>query len=262
MTTRIFIALLVFAALLALVAVVALDEGERMDTYEKAHEARSIENGATLFESNCVGCHGIQGQGIAGVAPALNDYGFFVDRLNEIGYSGSLRSYVEGTIAAGRPVKSADWPAPMPTWGQAYGGPLRDDQVEDLANYILNWQDTAVAAGPQVTAEPVEVSGDPVERGMNLFVSSGCGGCHMIEGLAGAAGQVGPELTNVASVAASREAGQTAEEYIRMSIMNPGAHVVEQCPTGPCANIMPANFGERLATQEVDDIVTYLLTLE
>jgi len=46
----------------------------------------------------------------------LSSYGFFANRLQEVGYSGSLRSYVEGTIAAGRlssyvgEVKSRDFP--------------------------------------------------------------------------------------------------------------------------------------------------------
>lgn len=262
MTTRIFIGLLVFMALLALVAVVGLGESDRMESFKRAQLARSIEDGAALFESNCVGCHGIQGKGIAGVAPALNDYHFFANRLGEIGFSGSLRSYIAGTIAAGRPVMSADWPAPMPTWGQAYGGPLRNDQIEDLTNYVLNWQEAAVAAGPEATPEPVEVSGDPVERGMSFFVSKGCGGCHMIAGLEGAAGLVGPELTQIATNAVGRVEGQTAEEYIRTSILSPTAYVVPECPQGPCAAVMPQNYGEQLATQELDDIVTYLLTLE
>lgn len=262
MTTRIFIGLLVFMALLGLVAVVGFGEAERMDTFDKSHLARSIEEGAALFETNCVGCHGLQGKGITGVGPPLNDFHFFVNRLDEIGFSGSLRAYVEGTIAAGRPVMSAAWPAPMPTWGQAYGGPLRDDQIEDLANFILNWETTAVAAGPEATQVPVEVSDDPVVRGMNLFVGKGCGGCHTVAGLDGAVGQVGPELTHIATNAATRVEGQTAEEYVRSSIMNPVAHVVQDCPLGPCAAVMPQNYSDQLATQELDDIVTYLLTLE
>jgi mono/diheme cytochrome c family protein len=262
MTTRIFIGLLVFAALLALVIGIGVGETERMETFDGAFHARSIENGAALFQSNCEGCHGIQGQGITGVAPALNSYDFFVNRLDEIGYAGSLESYIAGTVAAGRPVKSANWPAPMPTWGQAYGGPLREDQIEDLTAFVLNWQGAAVAAGPPVTPTPGEVSEDPVERGMNDFVSKGCSGCHTIEGLEGAVGQVGPELTHVATHAATRVEGQTAGEYIRNSILNPGAYLVQECPTGACANVMPPNFGELLTSQEIDDLVTYLLTLE
>ena len=261
-TMRLFIGLLVFIALLTLVLLVALDEGERMETFDQAYLARSVEDGAALFESSCIGCHGVQGKGIPGIAPALNDYTFFANRLKEIGFSGSLQSFVEGTIAAGRPVKSANWPAAMPTWGQAYGGPLRDDQIKDLTNFVLNWQAEAVATGVAPTPGPGEVSGDPVEHGQALFVSYGCAACHKIEGLEAAIGQVGPEMTHLATVAADRVAGQAPEEYIRNSIANPGAYLVPECPLGPCADVMPKDFGTRLAQQELDDIVTFLLTLE
>ncbi len=84
----------------------------------------------------------------------------------------------------------------------------------------------------------------------------------MIDGLDGAVGQVGPVLTEIATVGAERVPGQTAEDYIDSSIVDPAAFLVEECPTGPCANVMPADFGERLETQERDDLVMYLLTLE
>lgn len=261
MTTRIFIGVLVFLSVVALLIAIGSQERERMDTFENAVMARSIENGAGFFQGNCDRCHGIQGQGIAGVAPALNSYAFFATRLQEVGFAGSLRSYIEGTIAAGRPVKSANWPEPMPTWGQAYGGPLRQDQIEDLTNFILNWEESALAAGPPAT--PAPVSEDPVERGQAVFLGNGgCGGCHTVEGLEGAAGQVGPELTHIATVASGRVEGKTAEAYIHESILNPSAFVVEQCPLGPCADIMPKDLGTRLAQEEIDDVVTFLLTLE
>jgi mono/diheme cytochrome c family protein len=261
MTTRIFIGALVFFFIAVLVVAIGVDEGERMDTFEASTKARSIENGAELFQGNCDRCHGVQGKGIAGVAPALNSYDFFTNRLKEVGYSGSLRSYIESTIAAGRPVKAAEWPEAMPTWGQAYGGPLRQDQIEDLTNYIFNWQEAAVSAGPPST--PAPVSGDPIERGMAVFLGSGgCGGCHVVEGLDGAIGQVGPDLSNIATIGADRVAGQTAEEYIAESIYDPAVFLVEECPLGPCADVMPKDLGTRLTQQEIDDLVTYLLTLD
>jgi mono/diheme cytochrome c family protein len=261
MTTRIFIGLIVFLALATLFAVVAIGEGERMETFDRAFEARAVENGAALYQVNCSRCHGVQGEGIAGVAPALSSAEFFNNRLIEAGYTGSLRSFVEGTIAAGRPIKTADWPEAMPTWSQEFGGPLRRDQIEDLTVFILNWRETALAGGPEPTLEPVE--GDPIAHGQQVFlVTGGCGGCHVVEGLEGARGQVGPELSHIASIGQTRVEGQSAEEYIRESIVQPSVYIVEDCPTGPCADIMPKDLGERLTQQELDDLITYLLTLE
>jgi mono/diheme cytochrome c family protein len=261
MVTRIFVGLLVFMAIMALVAVVALGEADRMEEFDASFEARSVENGAALFQGNCDRCHGVQGRGIAGFAPPLNDYNFFTNRLEEVGYTGSLRSYIESTIAAGRPVMSGEWPEAMPTWGEEYGGPLADYEIENLVDYIMNWQPAAVAAGPEAT--PVPVTGSPVERGEAVFLGQGgCAGCHVVEGLEGAVGQVGPELTNIATVAAERVEGMTAEAYLEESILQPSAYLVEECPTGPCADIMPKDLGTRLAAEEIEDLITYLLTLE
>ena len=48
------------------------------------------------------------------------------------------------------------------------------------------------------TPEHVVPGGD-VERGREQIVAVGCGACHVINGIPGARGQVGPALTGVAS---------------------------------------------------------------
>ena len=54
------------------------------------------------------------------------------------------------TLHAGRPSKvRTQWANIMPTWGNEFGGPLRDDQVQDVTNYVLNWQETAVLQTPE-----------------------------------------------------------------------------------------------------------------
>jgi mono/diheme cytochrome c family protein len=238
--------------------------GTRMADQEANWAGRSIENGALIFEANCVGCHGVQGQGIPGVAPALNTEAFFTTRLQEVGYTGSLRSFIESTVNAGRPVGSGQYSAKMATWGQAYGGPLRPDQVRDVASYILNWEARATggeqAAAATPTPAPV-ISGDPVEVGKATYTAQGCVGCH---GEPGGAGIIGPNLGGIATRAGSTVAGQSAEEYIRTSIVNPNAHIVAQCPTGACTSpsAMPATYGQLLAPEQLDGLVQYLLTLE
>src|SRR5262249_40854235 len=60
-------------------------------------------------------------------------------RLTEVEWTGSLHNYIYSTIISGRPVSSAYWPDPMPNWAQLTGGPLRTDQVEDVTQFILNF---------------------------------------------------------------------------------------------------------------------------
>ena len=240
-------------------------ELDRLSRYEDRFAGRSIENGAKLFETNCIGCHGVQGQGIPGVAPALNSEAFFTTRLQDVGYSGSLQSYIELTIASGRPVGSGQYAAVMPTWGEEYGGPLRPDQVGDLASYILNWESTAVAAGGggETTATApaaIDTSGDPVEVGKAVYAANGCAGCH---GEPGGAGIIGPNLAGVATRGPEEVPGLTAEEYIHQSIVDPNAFIVAQCPAGPCQpNLMPQTFGTTLSEAELNGFVQYLLTLK
>jgi hypothetical protein len=62
----------------------------------------------------------------------------------------------------------------------------------------------------------------------------------------------------VATRAATRIPGLTAEEYIRQSILEPDAYVVEGFP----ARQMLQNFDEILKNEQLDDLVAFLLTLK
>ena len=69
---RITLGIVMFVAIMILVGWVAINEPARMAEFEQQHTARSIERGAELFASNCSSCHGNNGYGIGGRAPALN----------------------------------------------------------------------------------------------------------------------------------------------------------------------------------------------
>ncbi len=240
------------------------NEENRMARLAEAEQAQSIEVGAALFESNCSGCHGKQGQGIPGLCPPLSDRHFFTDRLKEIGWGGTLEDYIIATVSSGRAVSTrpdqyagGGKPA-MPTWSDRYGGPLRDDQIHDIAQFVLNWRATAMS---QVVLETVQLPGenstDPVERGKAIYTAGPCVACHTLGTLS--AGLVGPNLTHIGTDAATRVQGQTAEEYIKASILDPNAFIAPQCPSGPCApDVMPKNFGTQYNAQQIDDLVAFL----
>lgn len=62
-------------------------------------------------------------------------------RIDELAWAGGLHDLVFTTIVGGRPTSSSYWPNAMAAWSQTAGGPLRDDQIESLTDYILNWED-------------------------------------------------------------------------------------------------------------------------
>ena len=98
-------------------------------------------------------------------------------------------------------------------------------------------------------------------QGKTLFTQAtireapGCGTCHSVE-----PGKVlvGPSLAGVAARAGERVSGKSAIDYLRECITTPNAYVVEGFTPG----VMYQNFEQVLTTDEINNLVAYLLTLE
>ncbi|HET7009555.1 MAG TPA: cytochrome c [Anaerolineales bacterium] len=264
------------AALTAAFAWIALGESNRMAQADQAYAAQEIEAGALEFESLCRPCHGPQGLGTP-LAPPLNTASLFDgSRLQAVGYTGTVDDYVRGVISAGRPVPSegTNYPQRMPTWSQRYGGPLRDDQIDSLVAFVMNWEDRALAGGG---ATPGTVSGESVgtdiaqelpegdaENGKTLSEGVlGCAACHVLSAAgpawlpAGGVPGIGARVETRFTEAGYAGAATTPEQYLLESIVDPNVHLVE----GFAARIMPANFGTRMTAQEAADLIAYMLTL-
>ena len=97
---------------------------------------------------------------------------------------------------------------------------------------------------------------DPVAAGREIFQSAGCNACHTL-GDAEAQATVGPELNQLAAVAADREPGKTAEDYVKEAIVDPPAFVVD----GYSGDTMPKTYEDQLTPEEIDTLVKYLLGL-
>ena len=211
---RITVGLISFVLIMVFLGWAAINEGGRMAAFQQMELARSIEQGATLFASNCTTCHGMDGRGLAGKAPGLNSpmlfgHDFFpdvtkqisdlndeaktlndeskaagttdarkaeiktrldqitstindlnakrtsdvkaavakgydptgvnYDRLQELKWGGTVDNFILTTLIHGRPVSGSYWPQAMPAWSQTAGGPLRTDQLQNIVNYIKNW---------------------------------------------------------------------------------------------------------------------------
>jgi mono/diheme cytochrome c family protein len=81
-----------------------------------------------------------------------------------------------------------------------------------------------------------------------------CGSCHDAN-LFGR--RVGPPLDHIGTTAAGRIPGMTAEDYLRQSVLDPGAYVVPGYPDS-----MPRGLGRDLSPTDLDALVTYLASLK
>ncbi len=208
-------------------------------------------------------------------------------RLTNLGWGGGLYNFVYTTLVHGRPTSSAYWPQPMAAWAQTAGGPLRNDQLADLTNYILNWDKGddwtledlyAVRQFPIVPADPTTIvasdvetvgtdaaaivaelgnyQGDP-QNGMALYTGAlACAGCHLNASVAPLTEGTWTRV-NEARLAdpAVQALGITdGVHYLVDSIVAPNDYVVSGYPAG----IMPQNFGDRLSYQDMADLIAYL----
>lgn len=393
---KILLGIASFVGIMLLVGWVAINEPARMAVFTEQWHGRSIERGAELYLNNCTTCHGLDGKGLAGVAPALNNPMFFLPdnpakvvadelkaltdqqkvlqdsltaysenvaqradlqsqfdaaaegseertnlqsqiealdaqirlvdptqaqgqlddlttqiaekqaeldalvaegwdpnrdiRLREVSWNGSHEDYLRSTLIGGRPTSKFYWPAPMPAWAQSAGGPLRDDEIENLVTYIMNYRDEAESlapldvnqqykrpvdealagsAGPRevigtdVDVTTLELTGGDAEKGSQLYAALGCAGCHTAP--SGAAYSFAPTAGTFTRVQDIRlrqpevsEKYTTAEQYLAASIVHPNEYIAP----GGSPGVMPQNFGEALTIEELRDIIAYLETYQ
>lgn len=275
---EIFLGAVIILLMGIIILVYGFQEEDRMARFDLAQKAQAVEVGAELFEINCSGCHGAQGEGVPGLCPPLNDRYFFDERVKEMGWSGSLEDYIVSTVSSGRvnstrPELYAGQGTPaMPAWSEAYGGPLREDQVRSIAAFVMNWESTApdrevesVPSGPPVGTDiNVELPEGDAQNGEALATSQGCAGCH-INTATGPAWLPSEGSPGIGDRAAERitqpdyTGGATsAEQYLLESIVDTNIFIVE----GFAENLMPANYGESLTAQESADLIAYMLTLK
>ena len=113
---------------------------------------------------------------------------------------------------------------------------------------------------------PEEIS---AETAAPIFQKGGCVACHVIPGVPGAVGTIGPDLSRMGEVAADQiqmpeytGTAKTPADFIRESVVNPETFISPECPSGPCtAGQMPSTLADLLSEKEIDTIVAYLSSL-
>ena len=147
------------------------------------------------------------------LAPALNR-----PDLRPTGQDERSKEYdfIFKTIQRGRPG------TPMPTWGQIDGGTLLDEHINELTLMILNgdkqvmydgklatpWEHVSDIVNEHAAQGLVQLPKQPdvqqlafykaldpqAQAGVAVILQRGCGGCHTIPNIPGAAGTIGPNL--------------------------------------------------------------------
>ncbi len=117
---------------------------------------------------------------------------------------------------------------------------------------ITDLSEEEIYAGLPEDIAAAMATADP-ERGAQIAQNQGCVGCHGLE-----QGQqlVGPSWYGVADRAVTRVPGESPALYLYQSIADPGAYEVEGYPTG----LMPPDYLTKLSSQDIADLVAYLLT--
>lgn len=210
------VVLVVCALSLLVVGIAAAQEGEG-----------DPERGGELYVENCAMCHGLDGQGRIGAN--LDAFpGIMVDST----LRQAISEGVDGSV--------------MPAWLQSEGGPLTDQEVDDIVSYIIqSFEGTSpIAPAPTYVAPDIpplpEIEGDP-SLGAVVYQSN-CTVCHGDQGQ----GRFGRPLGQ------AWPANQP-EVFIRQVIRE-----------GISGTVMPAwaqEFGGPLSEGDVDNVTAYILTL-
>lgn len=99
-------------------------------------------NGAQVYDQNCLVCHGPNGEGRIGVTLAKD----WPSIRPDMRVKSTIQRGISGTV--------------MPAWDQQFGGPLSEAEINDLTAFILTWSVAATAPAaiePTPTKVPAEI---------------------------------------------------------------------------------------------------------
>lgn len=194
-----------------------------------------LANGKALFVQDCGSCHELGRAGTAGTQGPSLDAAFQAALAD-----GMDRDTVQGVVHDQilYPRKGSSMPAELVT----------GDDARDVAAYV------AYAAARSGDDEGALATAGlaQAKTGEQIFTAAGCAGCHTFAP-AGSSASIGPSLDELADAAGNREPGTSAQDYVRESLTQPDAFLVEGF-----GNAMPSYEG-RLTDEQIQALTEYLL---
>lgn len=208
--------------------------------------------GATIYrEKACVTCHSVNGK--QGVGPTfLKLYGSERALVDGDPVKADEEYLRESILYSGKKIVQGYAAGLMPV----FEGQLTDGQVKALIAFIRA-QDGSKPIVEEAVEEKVDLAAmPPVERGKYIYNNNACLGCHSLDG----SKLVGPSFKGAYGRTAKLATGEeyvVTDEYIKNSILNPGAQVVE----GYLAGAMPSYKGQ-LSDDDIAGVIEYMKTLK
>jgi cytochrome c oxidase subunit 2 len=108
-----------------------------------------------------------------------------------------------------------------------------------------------------------QIPTEPVARGEYWYRTEGCASCHSLDG----SKIVGPSFKGLYGRTEAFVDGSSLtvdEAYLTESILNPYAKIVEgyELSPGSGTSAMPANYGEKLSAEQIQEIIEFIKTLK
>jgi len=157
-TKHLIVGLVLTVLILVGFTVFIFTETSRLEKSAAAFEKERIKHGREIYTEQCSTCHGVQGEG--GIGTTLNNKQLLKNTFDEVFFS-IIRSGVPSTQ--------------MPAWSVDFGGPLTDEDIRAVVDFVRAWEDTAPEIEPEVFIPSPE-------RGALLFATT-CEICHGENGL-------------------------------------------------------------------------------
>lgn len=207
---------------------------------------------ALYVAKGCNGCHSLDGSRIVG--PSFLKLWGRKEKTSGGQEVEADENYIsESILNPNAKIVEGYPPNVMPS----YAGQLGDDQIGQLIAFIktLDGSKPVEAAAPAAPAapDPALAAMSPVERGKKWYNEKLCVTCHSLDG----SKLVGPSFLGVYGRQQKMTDGTvvTADDaYIKTSILNPMAQVVEGYP--------PAMPGGLLTEEQIPDLIEYLKTIK
>jgi mono/diheme cytochrome c family protein len=197
------------------------------------------------------------------IAPSLNDVMY---RFNECtpeeltakaaNCTSRAEQQVTQIITYGRPG------TPMPAWGLAGGGPLPDQPIEDLVNYLQSLQLSPAEAMKRNTAKADQILKDNpgISEGQALFMAA-CARCHT-KGwsygqplIMGGGGAFGPNLTNGVELRQFPPLSGGVAKHVEF--VTTGSDFQKPYGSQGIGSGRMPGFGQELSARQIDEIVIY-----